>query len=320
MKTLFYIISGFLIVATLISLLFKKNWWIRVFDFPRVQIMTLQAAMVLILLWVITAFMWYDYLLITLLIVALIVQLFYVFPYLPFAPKTLENADISTRKEFSIIAVNVLMKNRKYKKLFEQIRAYKPDLLVAVETDEWWVNKLKEFDFHYNTTIKIPQEDTYGMVLYSKLPLRNTEVKYLIKNNIPSIHTEVNCQGFVFNLKCLHPEPPMPDEAKTSVPRDRELFKVAQIIRAESKPQVVVGDLNDVAWSYTSYKFDKLSHLKDPRKGRGFFNTFHAKIPFMRWALDHIFVSKDFKVIQLKRLPRFGSDHFPMYFKFGIRE
>jgi hypothetical protein len=69
--------------------------------------------------------------------------------------------------------------------------------------------------------------------------------------------------GFQFTLRCLHPEPPTPNEAATSGPRDRELIKVAQVIRDNPHPHIVLGDLKDVAWSDTSYAFEKISRLKE---------------------------------------------------------
>ena len=74
----------------------------------------------------------------------------------------------------------------------------------------------------------------------------------------------------------VHPEPPSPTEADSSLPRDAELVLLGREIANEARPVIVAGDLNDVAWSRTSRLFRRLSGLIDPRVGRGFYNSFHA--------------------------------------------
>jgi endonuclease/exonuclease/phosphatase (EEP) superfamily protein YafD len=95
---------------------------------------------------------------------------------------------------------------------------------------------------------------------------------------------------------------------------------IAKEAKACSVPAIVAGDLNDVAWSYTTELFMKVSGLLDPRRGRGFYSTFHSKYWFLRWPLDHIFCSKHFQLVNLKVLPTIGSDHFPIFVELSLQE
>jgi hypothetical protein len=113
-------------------------------------------------------------------------------------------------------------------------------------------------------------------------------------------------------LNGVHPRPPAPGEADESLERDAELLLVGRRVADSAIPVVVCGDLNDVAWSHTTRLFQKTSRLLDPRKGRGFINSFHARIPVLRWPLDHFFHSDHFHLVKMCRLPYTGSDHFPV--------
>jgi endonuclease/exonuclease/phosphatase (EEP) superfamily protein YafD len=143
--------------------------------------------------------------------------------------------------------------------------------------------------------------------------LIDPELKFLVEDDKPSVHTQVRLgSGRLVSLHCMHPAPPSPTENPTSAERDGELLLVADSIDKPPRAVIVMGDLNDVAWSATTRCFQKMSGLLDPRIGRGSFNTFNARYPFLRWPLDHVFCSPDFTLVSMARLPDIGSDHFPI--------
>ena len=188
-----------------------------------------------------------------------------------------------------------------------------PDVILTLETDAWWAAQLGPLEERYPHTVKKPLDNTYGMLLHARLELVEPEVKFLFEEGVPSIHTQVRLpSGRLVYLHALHPKPPFPSEDTDTTERDAELLLVGRLVRNRDAPTIVAGDLNDVAWSYTTDLFQKASGLLNPRNGRGMFNTFHAKYPVFRCPLDHVFHPDHFKLIALKRLPYFGSDHFPV--------
>ena len=60
--------------------------------------------------------------------------------------------------------------------------------------------------------------------------------------------------------------------------------------------------------------------MGDPRVGRGFYPTFTADYPLLRWPLDHLFVSPHWEILTIDRLGNVGSDHFPIYFELCLTE
>jgi len=154
------------------------------------------------------------------------------------------------------------------------------------------------------------------MLLYSKFPLQNSQFEFLVQNDIPSLNPIISLpSGAKINCFFIHPRPPAPSEALSSEVRDAELVKVALKAKKSVYPVLVAGDLNDVGWSHSSDLFQNISGLLDPRVGRGLFATFNANHKFFRWPLDHIFISKQLRVVVIEKLGYTGSDHFPIYIK-----
>lgn len=308
------------IIATTASLLKRDEWWIRMFDFPRLQITFITlGAIVLIPVPSFNLAIW-QWVLIGILLASLFYQMAKIYPYTFLSKKQVgDYTGESDAHSVSVLISNVLTPNKKYDLLIDLVRLYEPDILLALETDHTWEKELEVLEEDYPFTVKVPLENYYGMHLYSRLEFSGMEVKYLVDPEIPSIHGDVILKsGEKIRIHCLHPMPPSPTESNASTDRDAELLMVGKVVDTHTGPELVFGDLNDVAWSRTTRLFQEMSGLLDPRIGRGFFNTFHADHFLLRWPLDHVFHSNEFKVKEIKRLQHIGSDHFPMFIKLQL--
>src|SRR5688572_4226829 len=238
-----------------------------------------------------------------------------VWRYTRLAPREVQRARQPVPEcALSLVVSNVLQTNESADRLIGVLRESNADVVLCVETDDRWHAWLDVLLDTHPHTLQCPLPNTYGMLLYSRHPLEETAIEFLVERDVPSMQAKVRLpSGVAVWLNCVHPRPPAPGEDSESTERDAELVVVARRVEDASIPVVVCGDLNDVAWSRTTRLFQKVSRLVDPRKGRGFISTFHARYPGLRYPLDHVFHSSDLRLIEMKRLPNVGSDHFPVY-------
>ena len=171
----------------------------------------------------------------------------------------------------------------------------------------------------YLYTVKYPQDNLYGMHLYSKLELEDVQIHHFVKEDIPSIEAYFRIdKQHKIKIFALHPKPPSPTEAKTSTNRNAELLLVAKRLKKINELVIVFGNFNDVAWSRSTLLFRKISGLLNPRLGRGCYSTFHTQYKFLRWPLDHLLHSEEFSLNKIQVFREVESDHFPIYAKLEL--
>ena len=308
------VLAAIAVLGTVMSFIRRPEWWIRVFDFPRLQFAVL-GAVALALFPFVFQLHWVDVAVGAVTAAAVLWQAWRILPYTPlFKKQVLDAEDVDGNDTVALVVANVLTPNRQSERLLAILRETNPDIILAVETDQWWQEQLAPLERKYPYTLKCPLDNLYGMHLYSSLEIRDAEIRFLVQEDIPSMHAKVRMRnGHMLDLHCVHPTPPSPTENDSSLERDAELLVVGRDLPRNNPSAIVAGDLNDVAWSRTTNLFQKISGLLDPRVGRGLLSTFHAKYWFLRWPLDHLFHSDDFTLVSMKRLPEFGSDHFPIH-------
>jgi endonuclease/exonuclease/phosphatase (EEP) superfamily protein YafD len=313
-KIVTFVLGYCLIIISLIPLIRKDNWVFRIFEYPRSQKLFINLILLISFFFIIDSDNTYDLVFGSAMLVNFIYLFYQVWPYTVLGSYQLKKTKKSDAdRTFTLYISNVYQDNRDVESCLRSIRQHDPDIILLVETDHWWKEQLDPLVDKYSYVVSKPLNNTYGILLYSRLRLLDTEIKFLVKADIPSVHCKIELPtGERIRFYGLHPQPPVPQESARSTERDAEILMVAKEAKASRLPVIVAGDLNDVAWSYTTELFLKVSGLLDPRRGRGFFNTFHAHHWFLRWPLDHVFCSKHFELIDLKRLPAVGSDHFPI--------
>jgi len=314
------------VVAGAFLPLVKVGWWpVRVWDFPRVQLAALAALLIAaIVLAGVARKTWprVDVGLVAALAVSVIWQGWFIAPFTSLWPRRVPDAAGSVRESgrVSVLIANLDVRNPSPRAAADVLGRVDADVLVLIEIDEEWASALSSLRDRYAYQVNEVRPDGRGLALWSRVPVLRAEVRELITPERPSIFARLERRpGEAFNVIAVHPTPPALEREDRegrfdSRIRDAELVVVAKhIAEHQGERWMVVGDFNDVAWSHTTRLFQRISGLLDPRVGRGLFNTYHARYPFLRYPLDHVFVSEHWAVNALttKRVP--GSDHFAMY-------
>ncbi|WP_226063168.1 endonuclease/exonuclease/phosphatase family protein [Kaistella polysaccharea] len=319
-----YFVSGSLILCAIFSLF--RNSSVRYFkmlDFPRIQFFIASIICLILLLLLVNSWKRYKIILVSGLVLGVGIHTFFLINYTGLVDVEVPSAEIvkNSDNHFSLLLANVKMTNRNSADLIKLIREKNPDLILGMEIDLWWNQQLKYLEKEYPYFQRVINDETYGMILYSKYPLENLKVNYLNNKKVPSFECLVTLKnGQKIDLHCLHPVPPMrfedlPDNVGQ---RDIAMKKLGKEIQNNKYPIVVAGDMNDVVWAEVDELTGTKNILHDTRVGRGFLNTFNAENPFMRWPLDHVFVSKQFRLNTLERMPKIGSDHFPLFVRLSL--
>ena len=304
-KAIYIILSVVAVIVTIGSLLsvFRntESRFLKMLDFPRIQFFIASLASLTLLIVFTKKWHWYDYLLIVGLVGGMIINGRYMIHYTSLVPVVVPAATMvdSSDDQLSILLANVKMSNRKAEPLIDLINDKNPDIILAMEVDEWWNEKLQGIEKEYSYSQETINEVAYGMILYSRYPLEAVDVRYLQNEKVPSFESTITlATGKTISFHSVHPVPPthfkdLPDNAGQ---KEIAMKRIGEKIKNRKLPTIVAGDINDVVWSYVDELTGTENILYDVRVGRGFYNSYNANNFLMRWPLDYVFVTEEFRL------------------------
>ncbi|KAF0674951.1 endonuclease/exonuclease/phosphatase family protein [Profundibacterium mesophilum] len=310
-----------LVAGTFLPLLRSDAWWIRMLDFPRMQI-----AAGIVITWALMALAgglrgaagrWLS----VLAVVALAVQGMRLWPYQPLAAPMAPLAQTCAEPDrLRVLVANVRRDNRHAPEVLAMVRRHAPDIFLALETNTWWNEALAPLEQDYPGHIfDMPQDATYyGMHLFSAYPLEDAEMRYPFGTDTPLLVSRIAHPSGTFRFFGVHPRPPQRGQSTTM--RDAIILEAAIEAGEGDSPAIVAGDLNATSWERTARRALRLGQLADPRTGRGPMVSFDAKSAWMKWPLDQIYFQTGFALSAFEVLPVIGSDHYPVMADLCIEE
>lgn len=210
-----------------------------------------------------------------------------------------------------VLLCNVHTSNTRYDRVLEMARSSRADLVVLQEVDHAWIESLRSLAESHHHTLLRPQPDNFGMAIYSRYPLRGGSTVWLGEGWVPALSTELDIEGRSVALLALHTVPPWGRQG--SHIRDDQLRAIPGFFSAAAPSRIVIGDFNLTPWSLRFSALLRATGLRPAQAGRGILPTWPAPLPALfRIPIDHVLVSPDLGVEEIRLGPYVGSDHLPL--------
>jgi len=235
------------------------------------------------------------------------------------APLYVSPGDKATSHNLRLLLANVHWGNLQRDAFYEMIETESPDVIALLEYSQKWHDDLVPFLKEYPHHIVWTLQDSFGIALYSRLPLQQAEVKTFGDAGVPSITASIEVGGRSLQLIATHPVPPM--SSRWFYLRNQQLDLIAEFIRETDVPVILMGDLNCTPYSPIYKSLMRQTKLKSTRNGFGLNTTWpetaggvvrKSMAIILQIPIDHILIDRQIQVKDCRRGPAIGSDHRPL--------
>ena len=222
---------------------------------------------------------------------------------------------VDTGHVFRAMLLNVNTRIGDAELVKQVIQEFDPDIVVLEEISARWIHDLQWLSTSHPHSCVQPREDNFGIGLFSKFPLAESEIVYIGDAEVPTIIAKVDTRRATLGVIATHPLPP--GGADYSRWRDNQLDSMPDYVPS-SLPLLLLGDLNVTPWNHHFKKLLKRTGLKDSSQGRGIQPTWPSYNPLLLIPIDHCLHSSEIAVVNKEIGPNVGSDHYPVIVDFVI--
>jgi endonuclease/exonuclease/phosphatase (EEP) superfamily protein YafD len=198
----------------------------------------------------------------------------------------------------------------------EVISDYDPDFLVLEEVNYQWLIDLKDLTAEYPHFVSRSREDNFGIALFSKRSIVDSEIVYISNSQVPSVIGRFDIDGRPLTVVGTHPL--RPGNRTYNHLRDEQLEATPALLKKIETPVLLLGDLNTTPWSFRFKRLIRESGLQDSARGFGIQSTWPTILFPLRIPIDHCLHSPGISILDRQVGPHVGSDHFPLIVDFAL--
>ncbi len=220
------------------------------------------------------------------------------------------------KPDYRLMSANVLQGNTWYGWVKETILKENPDIVLVIEIDYVWKEKLKSLESAYPYHEVYARKDGLGIGIFSRIPWEEVRVFQFLESSVWSVSARFNHQGKSWSLLGIHP--PAPLVPAFAAERNQQLKFVAEWVGQQTQPVIVMGDFNLTSWSPHFKELIEVSQLRDSRAGFGRLPTWPHALRGLGITIDHCLVSDGVVVYDRRNGSHIGSDHRPIVIDVGI--
>lgn len=191
------------------------------------------------------------------------------------------------------------------------VRAHDPDVLFCSEVTTGWLAALTSALAHLPHRCVRASDGYFGVALFSRWPLLQSEVIPLGYEWAPAVRALVATPGGSLGVLGVHT--PRPGDGEHCAERDHALSCLPAALASLPSPRVVLGDCNATPWNHAFHSMLAATGLRQATDG-GWRPTWTTDLPWpLRIPIDHVLVSDRVGVATCAVGAEFGSDHLPLF-------
>ena len=244
----------------------------------------------------------------------LFLQISYLVPF--YVTPSISHGGIKGFHQIKIAQINLCAQNKHTSSTVNYLKSKSFHILSFVEMTPTWLSALEEISLDYPYKINEPQDDCFGVALWSKKPIKDHRIVAYVSTSAPSIEATLVVNNQLVTVLVTHTLPPK--SALLSNCRDEQLARIGERKELFHRDIILLGDLNNTPWSHSYKKLIQSLDLFDGRQGFGVCASWPTVATPLLIPIDHCLVSKRIKVEDFRLGPRVGSDHYPLEIVLGI--